>query len=218
MNDPRYRLLAVVALSAAAFLSVPGAVGAALWWLACSDRSLPEGRAVLYLGVTVLLAAVATSLSGGDGISYLVRMAGVALIAAHAYASTRDGDLFDLGAWLGGRLGLPRAGFSLGLTAELTMGSLAAAADDLAQIRLAVGQKRLPPFRRWLSIGSALLAAELGRGREVADLLALRGYAGGGVHVPRFAPARQDLPAAALACAVLLLAIAAPRDVFILIP
>jgi hypothetical protein len=165
-----------------------------------------------------MLAAVATSLSGGDGISYLVRMAGVLLIASYAYASTDDGDLFDLGVWIGSRLGARRTGFALGLTAELVLGSLAAAADDLAQIRLAVEQKRFPLLRTWFSTGSALLNTELRRGRDLAGLLALRGYSGGGVHVPKFAPLPADMATAALAVVVLFLAIFAPRDIFILIP
>jgi hypothetical protein len=216
MKDPRYRLLAVAALSGAAFLSVPGAIGSALWWLVCSNRTLPTGRAVLYLGVTVLLAATATAAVGGDGVAYLVRISAVLLIATYAYASQQDGDLFDLGAWLGARVGLPAAGFDLGLTAELTLASLVAAADDLAQIRLAVEQKRLPLLPRWFAIGTALLHAELRRGRELAGLIALRGYAGGGVHVPLFTPTRTELLVTGAAISVLLLAILGPRDIFIL--
>lgn len=218
MNDPRYRLLSVAVLSVAAFATAVGAVGAVLWWLACSDRRMPPGRAVLYLGLTVLLAAGATAVSGGDGIGYLVRISAVLLIAAHGYASNRDGDLFDLGAWLGAKVGLPGAGFDLGLTAELALGSLRSAGDDLALIRVAVGQKRLPLLRRWLATGTTLLHSELRRGRAQADLLALRGYAGGGYHTPRFSPAPADRAAAALAIAVLLLAFLAPRGFFILSP
>ncbi len=216
MNDPRYRLVAVAALSGAAFLSVPGAIGAALWWFVFSDRTLPSGRAVFYLGVTVLLAAAATAASGGDGVQYLVRISAVLLIAVYAYTAQRDGDLLDLGAWLGIRIGHPNAGFDLGLTAELTLGSLTAAADDLAQIGLAVDQKRLPLLRRWFAIGTALLHAELRRGRKVSSLLALRGYAGGGVHAPQFVTSRSDYVAAALAISLLLFAILGPRDIFIL--
>lgn len=216
MDDPRLRLLSVAALSVAAFASVPGTALAALWWLLFTRRALPAPKTVLYLGVTVLLAALATALSGGDGPSYLVRCTGVLLIAAYAYAEQRDGDLLDLGAWLGGRVGLPRAGFDLGLVGELALGSLGAAADDLAEIRLAVAQKRLPLLPRWFAVGMALLFAELRRGRELARLLALRGYAGGGVHAPRFRPTRSDLVAACAALSVLLIALPGPRDIFIL--
>jgi energy-coupling factor transport system permease protein len=218
MNDPRLRLLSVAALSIAAFLSVAGTALAALWWLFFSDRSLPSPKTLLYLGITVLLAAIATAFSGGDGFSYLVRCSGVLLVAAYAYRAQRDGDLLDLGAWLGGRVGLPRAGFDLGLVGELSFGSLRAAADDLAEMRLAVKQKRLPLLPRWIAIGTALLFAELRRGRQTARHLALRGYAGGGLHAPVFSPTRADLVAAGAACAVLLLAVLVPRDIFILTP
>ncbi len=216
MEDPRLRLVSVTVLSVAAFASVPGTALAALWWLAFTRRALPATTTVLYLGVTVLLAALATGLSGGDGLSYLVRCAGVLLIAAYAYAEQRDGDLLDLGAWLGTRIGLPRAGFDLGLVGELALGSLRAAAADLADIRLAVAQKRLPLLSRWFAIGTALLFTELRRSRELARLLALRGYAGGGVLVPGFQFTRTDLVATGVALAVLLVTLAGPREFFIL--
>ena len=216
MDDPRLRLVSLAALSVAAFASVPGTILAALWWLVFTRRTLPASTTVFYLGVTVLLAAIATGLSGGDGLSYLVRCAGVVLIAAYAYAEQRDGDLLDLGAWLGARVGLPRAGFDLGLVGELALGSLRAAAADLAAIRLAVAQKRLPLVPRWFAIGTALLFAELRRSRELARLLALRGYAGGGALVPQFRIARTDLAAAGVALAILVIALAGPRDIFIL--
>lgn len=217
MDDPRLRLVSVAALSVAAFASVPGTILAALWWLVFTRRTLPAPATVLYLGVTVLLAALATGLSGGDGVSYLVRCAGVLLIAAHAYADQRDGDLLDLGAWLGARIGLPRAGFDLGLVGELALGSLRMSAADLAAIRLAVAQKRLPLLPRWFAIGTALLFAELRRSRELSRLLALRGYAGGGALVPRFHVPRTDLAAAGVALAILVIALAGPRDIFILL-
>ena len=216
MDDSRLRLVSVAALSVAAFASVSGTVLTALWWLVFTRRALPASTTVFYLGVTVLLAALATGLSGGDGFSYLVRCAGVVLIAAYAYAEQRDGDLLDLGAWLGARVGLPRAGFDLGLVGELALGSLRAAATDLAEIRIAVAQKRLPVIPRWFAIGTALLFAELRRSRDMARLLALRGYAGGGVLVHRFPSARTDLAAAVVALAILVAALAGPRDIFIL--
>jgi energy-coupling factor transport system permease protein len=214
--DARLRLLSVAALSVAAFASVPGTALAALWWLLFSHRALPAPKTVLYLGVTVLLAGLATAISGGDGPSYLIRCGGVLLIAAYAYTDQHDGDLLDLGAWLGNRVGLPRAGFDLGLVGELALGSLGAAADDLAGIRLAVDQKRLPLLSGWFAVGTALLFAELRRGRELARLLALRGYVGGGTVVPQFRPTRPDIVAACAAVSVLLITLLGPRDIFIL--
>lgn len=216
MDDPRLRLFSVAALSVAAFASIPGTALVTLWWLVFTRRALPASTTVLYLGVTVLLAALATEISGGDGFSYLVRCAGVLLIAAYAYADQRDGDLLDLGVWIGARIGLPRAGFDLGLVGELALGSLRAAAADLADIRLAVAQKRLPVVPRWFAIGTALLFTELRRSRELARLLALRGYAGGGVLVPQFEFTRTDLAAAGVALAILVVALSGSRDIFIL--
>jgi hypothetical protein len=216
MADPRLRLLSVAALSVAAFASVPGTALAVLWWILFSRRTLPAPKMVLYLGVTVLLAALATALSGGDGPSYLVRCTGVLLVATYAYTEQRDGDLLDLGAWLGSRVGFPRIGFDLGLVGELALGSLRAAAADLGEIRLAVAQKRLSLLPGWIAIGTTLLFAELRRGRELARLLALRGYAGGGALEPRFQPTRADIVAACAAVPVMLIALLGPRDIFIL--
>ncbi len=216
MRDVRLRLLAVAALSGAAYLSVVGAALACAWWLVLSRRrqDLPAPLAVLYLGITVGLAGLATSLSGGDGLSYTIRIGAVLLVATYAYAHRRDGELLDLGVWLLGR----RIGFDLSLTAELALQTIAVAGEDLARIRLAVAQKGVRSrFRQWLPVGNALLFAELRRSRELALLLALRGYAGGGRHCPRFERGARDLPAALAAICMMLFAILQTRDIFILL-
>jgi len=216
MRDVRLRLIAIAALSGAAFLSLPGAGLACAWWLALSrrGRDLPAPPTLLYLGVTVGLAGLATSLSGGDGISYTARVGAVLLVATYAYTHRRDGELLDLGVWLLGR----RIGFDLGLTAELALQTIALAGEDLARIRLAVAQKGMGSrLRQWLPVGNALLFTELRRSRELALLLALRGYAGGGAHCPRFERGARDLPAAVAAICILLLSILQSRDIFILL-
>ncbi|NLX49801.1 MAG: hypothetical protein GXY82_08035 [Methanospirillum sp.] len=216
MKDPRLRLLAVAALSVAAFHSVPGALFALLWWLVFGRRTAVPPAVALFLGVTTVLAALAASASGGDGPSYLVRCGAVFVIAAHAHAAQRDGDLLDLGAWLGNRAGCPRAGFDLGLVGELALGSIAAAADDLERIRFAAEQKGSGPVSRWVAVGTALLFAELRRSRDLARNLAVRGYHGGGRHDPVFSSPIADLPAAVAAISVLIAAILAPHEFFIL--
>jgi energy-coupling factor transport system permease protein len=218
MNDPRLRLVAVLSLSAAAFLSVPGALLAFLWWLA-SRRGrpwAPPSRTAIYLGITLVIAALGVSLSGGDGASYLARCTGVLLIAAYAYAERREGELLDVGAWLGDRIGIPDLGFEVGLVGELALGALAASADDLDLIRLAVDQKRLPVIERWISTGTALLHAALRRGSDLSLLLALYGFRGGGVHSPAFAPTRADAIGVLAAISIVLFAFLGPRDIFIL--
>lgn len=216
MQDVRLRLLALVALSLAAYLSIAGAILACVWWLAFSrrNRDLPAFRTVLCLGIMVLLAGIATSLSGGDGLSYLIRIGVVLLIASFAYSHRQDGELLDLGVWLLGR----GPGFDLGLTAELALQAIDVAREDLFRIRLATAQKGpASRLRRWVSIGTALLFSHLRRSREVALLLALRGYRGGGTHCPRFQQKEQDLPAALSAIAVLLCSFAVSRDILILL-
>ena len=216
MQDTRLRIVALAALTVGAYLSIAGALLACTWWLVFSHRrrDLPAPRTVLYLGVMVLLAGIATSLSGGDGLSYLVRIGAVLLVASYAYSHRQDGELMDLGVWLFGR----RVGFDLGLTAELALQAIDVAGEDLARIRLAVAQKGSGScLRRWVDMGTALLFAHLRRSQEVTLVLALRGYAGGGAHCPHFERGARDLPAALGAICILLLAFLEPRDIFILL-
>ncbi len=216
MLDVRLRLIALASLTLAAYVSTTGALLACAWWLVLSHRrrDLPSLRMVIYLGVMVVLAAIATSLSGGDGLSYLARIGAVLLVASYAFSHRQDGELLDLGVWVLGR----RIGFDLGLTAELALQAVEVAGDDLARIRLAVAQKGpASRLRRWVEVGTALLFAHLRRSQEIALVLALRGYSGGGAYCPRFSHGRWDSPAALGAICILLLAIVEPRDIFILL-
>ena len=216
MQDVRLRLLALALLTIAAYLSISGALLAGAWWLvlSCRRQDLPEVRTVLYLGVMVLLAGIATSLSGGDGLSYLVRIGAVLLVASYAFSHRQDGELLDLGVWLFGR----RTGFDLGLTAELALQAIDVAGEDLARIRLAIAQKGTGSrLRQWVEVGTALLFTHLRRSQEVALVLALRGYTGGGEYCPHFQRGGRDLPATLGAICILFLAIVEPRDIFILL-
>lgn len=98
MQDPRLRIAATIILSVAAFSSIAGAVAVFCWWLVFSGgkRALPSLPVALSIGFVVGLVGVMVELSGGDGISYIVRIGVVLLIAAWAYHELQEGDLLGV--------------------------------------------------------------------------------------------------------------------------
>ena len=175
MRDPRLILLSTVALSLAAFASAGGALLALGWWLLATPRRLPldRWRALLGAFLFVLITAGLVSLSGGDGPSYLLRISAVLLIATWAYGSRRGGEFLDMGVWAVG----DRAGFELGLVAEMAAGSLSVLDRDLSLLLLALRMKR--GRITLLALASALgllVKRELDRARDLGDVLAVRGY------------------------------------------
>jgi len=91
MQDPRLRLLAVIALSAIAFASVRGAVLAFAWWVCTLEGPVHLWRSRWPLIVFLPLVAVSLVLlvTGGDWASYSLRIAVVLLIAIFAYQDRR---------------------------------------------------------------------------------------------------------------------------------
>jgi len=90
MQDPRLRLFATAVLSIAAFASTAGAVAALVWWLIFTPRTKALPRPGLFLSLVGIIAvtALVSGLGGGPGVSYLIRMVVILLIAAWAYAET----------------------------------------------------------------------------------------------------------------------------------
>jgi energy-coupling factor transport system permease protein len=197
MQDPRLRLLATISLSGAAAASLPGAVIAIAWWLVWTPRrSIALGRGFLIAFLFVAVTAGIVGITGGSGISYLVRFTAVLLVAAWACAAYRPGELLDIGVWLFGT----GVGFDLGLTGEMAMRSLFLSADDLR--RIVAAQRFKGRSWNWRTFGpglAVLVHLALRRADEQAEILALRGYRGGGTCVPHFSRGRWDLFAAAWA-------------------
>lgn len=194
MQDPRIRLGSAVLLSVAAFLSVPGAVLAFLWWAVWTRRTtslhdIPSAVLVFFLPA---VAAVATSLSGGDGISYVVRISVVILIASWAYSERYPGEFLDVSVWLLGR----RYGFDLGLIGEMSLSNAEVVIDEIQRTRIALSQKgqRLSAMNL-APVVSSLLVRQLRLARERACVLAIRGYQGGGSLCPSFLTTYHDIAA-----------------------
>lgn len=102
MQDPRIRLSGTVLLSVSAFISLPGAVLTVIWWLVCTKRttSFHDIRTTVVIFMLPGVAALATTLSGGDGASYLIRIGVVLLIASWAYSERYPGEFLDVSVWL----------------------------------------------------------------------------------------------------------------------
>ena len=205
MQDARIRLLAACLLSAAAFISVSGAVAAFVWWLAFTPRlrCIRHRMAVFAAFVLFCLVSLVIVLSGGDGLSYLIRMTAILLIGTWLYADSSPGDFPALGTWLLG----PKRGFELGMIAGMAMQSAEGLGDDFTRIRIASAQKQVPwGIRSVISAGRVLIHDALVRADDMAELLAVRGYRDGGTCCPRFNTPSFDILAGACAGAVFLVA------------
>lgn len=216
MQDQRLRLGTTLILSWAAYSSMVTAALILIWWLLFtrSLRALPKKGVIIAMGTMIGLSAVATQFSGGDGGSYLLRITVVLLVASWAYSERIEGEMMDLAVWLfGGKIG-----FDIGLLAEIAIQSLEIAHQDLRRIRVALTLKgKGTGLRSLLLIGTLLVHTQLDRSKDLASLLALRGYVGGGSLCPKFKTARSDILPVTTAILIGLLVIVPVRDVFILL-
>jgi hypothetical protein len=215
MRDPRLRLLSVILLSAAAFLSIQGAVFSFLW-LSLYPQYLKEALRSpgfwFLIVMTVFISAV-TFISGGNGLSYLIRMSVIFLLAFTVYRGWTPGEYLDLAVWLFGK----RGGFDLGLAIEMSLQGLKDAGRDWSRMLVALRLKGSHPgFRTIPVLGFLLIQTRLMKARDQADLLVTRGYETGGSCCPEFRTGRKDKIASFFAILILFLAIIPVRDIFIL--
>jgi energy-coupling factor transport system permease protein len=206
MQDVRLRTGVAVLLSVAAFLSLAGAAAAAAWCLLFARRLSLRNHARLFLSLGILTGffALVLQLSGGDGISYFIRMMVIVLVGAWVYSEQKKGEFLRLGVWLFGR----KAGFDLGLTADMGMQAMDLLVADAGKIRLAERLKQRPlGAARLVPAGMVLVSNALRRADETAELLAVRGYADGGSLCPGFSTTCHDIAGSLLACCVIVLAI-----------
>ncbi|MDD1676796.1 MAG: energy-coupling factor transporter transmembrane protein EcfT [Methanomicrobiales archaeon] len=201
MQDARLRLLATITLSGAAVSGIPGAGLTFLWWLACTPRwdKVPR-RGILVAFLFIVITAVVLQISGGPGISYLVRFSVILLIAAWAYTAFRPGELMDVGVWLFG----DGIGFDLGLVGEMSLQSLQVSADDLSRIMTAQRMKGIGwNWRTFAPALATLVHLSLRRADDQAGILAIRGYRKGGTHIPVFPKGKWDRVTTVCALAIL---------------
>ena len=139
MQDPRLRLFAATVLSVAAFASTLGAVAALIWWLVFTPRikALPRSGVFFSLVAMITVTALISEWGGGPGISYLIRMVVILLLAAWAYSETQEGEVLSVAVWALG----DRIGFEIGLIAEVGLTGLAVIRQDIEQARIALALK-----------------------------------------------------------------------------
>lgn len=216
MQDPRLRLFSVTVLSLVAFASTVGAAAAFVWWLLFTPRakSLPRPGVLLPLVAMVAATALVSSWGGGAGLSYLVRMTVILLLASWAYAETENGEVLAVAVWALGN----RVGFEVGLVAELGISGISVLRKEIEQVRMAMALKGIRPGARSIvPLAVTLIVTQIRRADEVARLLVVRGYTIGGKTCPRFRADPLDVPAAIAAVIPALLSTLPLRDVFILV-
>lgn len=203
MDDPRMRLLATIALTAAAYTSVAAALLTLLWWaIFCPWKTLVARRyAAAVLFFTIALVAVVVQLTTGGGTSYFVRMGAIATIALWASAAWQPGDLLGTAVWAFGA----RGGFVIGMIGEMAVIRIAALEEEFKRVSLAFSLKgqKISPANLIPLCYLVLQRALIGAGDQ-ADLLALRGFSGKGVICPCFRQGRTDGIALGLALCIVL--------------
>jgi energy-coupling factor transporter transmembrane protein EcfT len=215
MQDIRLRAGAAALLSLAAFTSMTGAAVVFIWWLAFSRplQVLKKMRMVIPAIILIAFFGFVLELTGGGGFSYCLRMTVIILIGAWVYTGYRQGEFLRLGTWLLGK----KTGFDLGMTAEMGIQSLDLMVSDFARIRQAQELKG----NRWgirslVPAGSILIQGALRRADETAELMAIRGYARGGMYCPAFDTPLSDIIAGIAALCMAVIAFIPVSEFFIL--
>ena len=192
MQDIRMRITTATILTLVAFFSVQGALGVFVWWLVFTPRLQEIKRIRIIAGTIVMIALSALIISyvGGQGLSYLLRMIAIILIGIWLYSEQEVGEFLHLGVWLLGN----RAGFEMGMIAEMGMQMTESLAEDFERIHMAMTIKG----QRWgirtlVPAGLILMNDALVRASDTAELMAVRGYHNGGSLCPKFMHKRSDL-------------------------
>jgi hypothetical protein len=214
MQDPRIRIFVVVILSVAAFISVAAAMLAFLYWVIFTPRlKVLKRPATVTFFLMIVVVSVFTQLTGGNGLSYFIRLTVVLLLALYAYYEYRPGEFLAVSVWAFGK----RYGFDPGLIAEMSVQSIYDLEYDLSRIRMAIEQKgKKFSFHQLIPVGGMIVLNQIRRAGDQADLLTVRGYTKGGTYCPCFHPQNEDYLCAILAIIILIFAFLPLRDIFIL--
>ena len=187
MQDPRIRIAAAAVLSLAAFMSLHGAAAVFLWWLVFTPRLQLAKRIKMVFSIILMIAffSLVLELSGGGGLSYFIRMTVIVLIGMWLFSEQKSGEFLAIGVWLFG----DRAGFELGMVAEMGMQSLVSVTADLDRIRMAEKIKGMQwDVRSLVPAGLVLVHGALARAEDTAELLAIRDTSMGGPCAQHFLP------------------------------
>jgi len=215
MQDPRIRIAAAAVLSLAAFMSLHGAAAVFLWWLVFTSLLQLAKRIRLVFSLILMIAffSLVLELFGGGGLSYFTRMTVIVLIGMWIFSEQKSGEFLSIGVWLFGN----RAGFELGMVAEMGMQSLISVTADLDRIRMAEKIKGMQwEVRNLVPAGLVLVHGALVRAEDTAELLAVRGYQYGGTMCPRFIIKPVDIVACMFAVGIFMFSLIPVSEFFIL--
>jgi hypothetical protein len=215
MQDPRIRIASAAVLSLAAFMSLNGAAAVFLWWLVFTPclQLAKRIRLVVSLILMVAFFSIVMELSGGGGLSYFTRITVMVLIGMWLFSEQKSGEFLAIGVWLFG----DRAGFELGMVAEMGMQSLGSVTADLDRLRMAEKIKgRQWEVRSLVPAGLVLVHGALVRAEDTAELLAIRGYQYGGTMCPTFFTRPGDIMAGMVAVCTVMFALIPVSEFFIL--
>lgn len=215
MQDVRLRTGTATLLSLVAFLSITGAVAAFIWWLIFTEniRLVRRNRLVIPSILLIGIFGFILEITGGGGVSYFFRMMVVILTGVWLLSGQKPGEFLHLGTWLLGS----RAGFELGMLAEMALQNLNLLLPDFERIRAAGRMKGVRSgLRSMIPTGRVLVHGTLLRAEDTAELLAVRGYVQGGTFVPVFTRGRMDLVAVFFALCAAVIAVIPVRAFFIL--
>jgi energy-coupling factor transport system permease protein len=196
-------------------MSLHGAAAVFLWWLVFTPRlQLAKSiRLVFSLILIIAFFSLVLELSGGSGLSYFARMTVILLIGMWIFSEQKSGEFLSIGVWLFG----DRAGFELGMVAEMGMQSLVSVTADLDRIRMAEKIKGMQwEVRSLVPAGLVLVHGALARAEDTAELLAVRGYQSGGTLCPKFITPPMDIVAGMVTLGILIFALIPVSEFFIL--
>ena len=215
MDDVRVRVGTATLLSLISFMSVTGAVLAFIWWLIFTPniRLVFRNRLLLPSVSVIGFFSIILELTGGEGAGYFIRMLVIILIGAWLLHEQKQNDFLNLGSWLLGN----RLGFDLGMVAEIAIQTLTDLTHDFQRIRVAGNLKGCA----WgpgsiVPSGLILVKRTLSRAQDTTDLLAVRGYTGGGTREPVFSLSSRDAIAGFLALCVAIITLLPVSELFIL--
>ena len=215
MQDIRLRTAAALVLSLSAFISLAGAALAFLWWITCSGRVREVMKMRMLLPVAIMLAffSAILSITGGDGVSYFLRMMVIVLIGSWVFAEQQCGEFLRFGTWVLG----DRTGFDLGMLADRGMQALHQMMRDFSTIRIVQAQKGGgSSWKTLVPAGLVLVTGALTRAEHTAELMAVRGYRNGGSLCPRFPNDRGDQIRCVAALCILIISLIPVSEFFIL--
>lgn len=215
MQDVRLRTGTATLLSLVAFLSITGAAAALIWWLLFTEnlRIVQKNRLVLPSMALIGIFGILLEITGGGGISYVFRMLVVILIGAWLLSGQKPGEFLHLGSWLFG----DRAGFELGMLAEMALQNLNLLLIDFDRIRAAEQMKGVRSGSGCIiPAGRILVHGTLLRAEDTAELLAVRGYWQGGTLIPAFSRGKEDVGGAFFAVCAAVIAVIPVSAFFIL--